>query len=157
MQVEKEEAEEERDIPACLDSHVNVIHTHTITRKHAYRYICKCDEELWRQFYDPAYHWSIVNMTLELPYTTQAFTKDLQKKFSASVGKVVDVKLWVGVKIFSITEMQLTAGINVAFLLHVPGSRNRTAVDEKAELIRASLNVRIPFSFSERFLLVLHQ
>jgi hypothetical protein len=96
-------------------------------------------------------------MTLELPYTTQAFTKDLQKKFSASVGKVVDVKLWVGVKIFSITEMQLTAGINVAFLLHVPGSRNRTAVDEKAELIRASLNVRIPFSFSERFLLVLHQ
>ena len=91
-------------------------------------------------------------MTINIQYTAQTFDQDLQDKFSVSVAKAADVnfeEFWVSIKIFSITEIQPTAsGLNIVFLVRVPASRNHTAVDEKAELIRGSLNVRIPFSFS---------
>jgi hypothetical protein len=82
-------------------------------------YICPCHEALWREYHDPNSPLpTMVEMSVELPYTAQDLTAALQESFKTSVAQTTSTEIF-RVEIKAITTLQ-AAAVKVAFSIRVP-------------------------------------
>lgn len=91
-------------------------------------WVCQCHESLWREFHDPQYLPTTVNMVVSLPYSTLDFTKVMQDKFRSTVATAAEVELF-RVTINSIQELEPTGlrrlladSVHVDFSVRVPAA-----------------------------------